>query len=426
MGEKGPERRRWRLTVPSSRWDDAPALDGTGDRYLSGAAVAGDRSLVFGLLRGVTAFRVIALVWVVAAAATSTRHLARPATAAALVGVMVLWTALVSLWPRWGSVLPPTAPLVVATELLLGGALLVADGLVYASLDRPISLPWSWPAAGVMVAGLLYGVRAGLASSLLMVLSNTTSDLLLAGRVDDPARTFSRAGLWLVCGALAGYVAARLRQAAIEVSMARAREELARQLHDGVLQTLAVIQRRSDDRELAGLARDQELDLRRFLSSSLDRPLALEPELRRLAKHHEARFGSRVEVIVAADTPQLPPGAVTSLAGAVGEALTNTGKHAEASRVTVYVEPADGWSPSDDDGDGSGGTGSRGRDDGGRQVDEARVMVSVKDDGRGFDPERTPTGLGIDSSIRSRVVESGGRVQVTSRPGRGTEVRLWL
>jgi signal transduction histidine kinase len=50
----------------------------------------------------------------------------------------------------------------------------------------------------------------------------------------------------------------------------------------------------------------------------------------------------------------------------------------------------------------------------------------VKDDGRGFDPVSTPPGQGLTHSIRERMQEAGGRVDVNSRPGAGTEVCLWL
>jgi len=81
---------------------------------------------------------------------------------------------------------------------------------------------------------------------------------------------------------------------------------------------------------------------------------------------------------------------------AVGEALTNVGKHAHASRVVVYAEPQDGW-----------------------------VFVSVRDDGVGFDPSEVAEGLGLTRSVRGRLARVGGRVEVAAAPARGVEVRLW-
>jgi hypothetical protein len=54
------------------------------------------------------------------------------------------------------------------------------------------------------------------------------------------------------------------------------------------------------------------------------------------------------------------------------------------------------------------------------------LFCSVKDDGAGFDPAATPEGAGLRRSVRGRVAEVGGRVEVDGRPGRGTEVRCWV
>ena len=54
------------------------------------------------------------------------------------------------------------------------------------------------------------------------------------------------------------------------------------------------------------------------------------------------------------------------------------------------------------------------------------MFCSVKDDGSGFDPATTAEGVGLSRSIRGRMAEVGGRVEVRSAPGQGTEVLLWL
>ena len=111
----------------------------------------------------------------------------------------------------------------------------------------------------------------------------------------------------------------------------------------------------------------------------------------------EGRFGGQASVTVADDVEPPASAAVGALVGAVGEALTNAGKHGGAGHVTVYVEPAD-----------------------------AGLFCSVKDDGCGFDEATTPEGMGLSRSVRGRVTEAGGRVEVDGRPGRGAEIRIWL
>jgi signal transduction histidine kinase len=206
--------------------------------------------------------------------------------------------------------------------------------------------------------------------------------------------------LYVLAGAVAGHVTRLLRGAEREVSAARAREEVGRTLHDGVLQTLAVIERRADDPSLARLAREQERSLRDYIAGlrDTDADRTLVAALRKVAARFEDAFGGRTEVVVAEDVPHTDAPRAEALAGAAGEAIANAGKHGGARRVTVFVEPAPG-----------GG-----------------VFCSVKDDGTGFDPSETREGLGISQSIRRRLAEIGGRVEIESRPGGPTEVRMWV
>ena len=79
------------------------------------------------------------------------------------------------------------------------------------------------------------------------------------------------------------------------------------------------------------------------------------------------------------------------------EALTNIGKHAGAKNVSAEMHKQDGM-----------------------------VLVRIRDDGKGFDPEATPpTSHGL-FGMRCRIEEAGGRFSVDSRPGAGTciEARL--
>jgi signal transduction histidine kinase len=175
---------------------------------------------------------------------------------------------------------------------------------------------------------------------------------------------------------------------------------VARTLHDGVLQTLALVQRRTDDADVARLAREQERDLREFLFGS---PTAIDgggevgSRLRAAAARYEDRYGGTARVVLAPDLPALPPRVAHALVGAVTEALTNAGKHGAAQTITVFAEPIDDT-----------------------------LFCSVRDDGDGFDTDQVPEGVGLTSSIRGRIVEIGGRVEVDGGLGRGAEVRCWV
>ena len=65
-----------------------------------------------------------------------------------------------------------------------------------------------------------------------------------------------------------------------------------------------------------------------------------------------------------------------------------------------------------------------GRGDGG-EADGGGVEITVVDDGPGFDPIRVAL-RGAQSSIIDRLTAAGGTAAIDSRPGAGTEVRLWI
>jgi signal transduction histidine kinase len=209
--------------------------------------------------------------------------------------------------------------------------------------------------------------------------------------------------LYVLAGAISGHVADLLRRLERDISAARARDEVARTLHDGVLQTLAIIERRADDVALARLAREQERELREYLfgiGAAVEHGGARDvgPTLREVAAKFEDRFDGRAHIVLAPDLPTFAAERVAALGGAVGEALTNAGKHGDATTVFVYVEPDD----------------------------DVGVVCSVRDNGCGFDPAKIVEGVGLRRSIRERIDEMGGRVEIESRLGGGTEVRLWL
>jgi signal transduction histidine kinase len=116
--------------------------------------------------------------------------------------------------------------------------------------------------------GVAFGSRWGIAAGVLLGLGRFGATLANGIRNFDSGRTLSlvnTAVFYAVAGAVAGYLVGLLRRAEKEISAARAREDLATTLHDGVLQTLAIIERRSTDQELVRLAREQDRELRSYL-----------------------------------------------------------------------------------------------------------------------------------------------------------------
>lgn len=352
------------------------------------------RSLVFGL----TAFRAACLVWLVAVLAATREDIADPAAGVVLVGAATLVT--VVWWYRLRVEGAPSllGPIPLAVDVAVATALSLGDGIVYDG-PHPLSLGSAWPLASVLSAGVALGRRGGAVAGLIVGLGRTGGDVLEGGgwSPDEVLARTSTIFLFVIAGTLAGYAVRRLLDAEEEISLARARDEVARTLHDGVLQTLAVVQRRSGDHALAELAREQERELREYLFGAgvAGGGGDLGAALRQVANRSERRDGARVRVVVAPDLPELDPGAVEAVAGAVGEACTNAAKHGEAGTITIYCEP-----------------------------DEGTVTCSVKDDGRGYDPATTEEGVGLTRSVRGRIDEIGGSVDIDPNPGRGTEVRL--
>lgn len=356
----------------------------------------GATELDWGVARGIAGFRWLALGWAAAVLVLTRAQVGNLALGIAMLVLAFAFTAAAteaSIRRRPQLLHPAT----VAVELAIGIGMFLADGFVYRSGGHSQSLGSIWPLAGVLSAAVLLGPWIGGVAGAVLGASRWVGDAISPGRSAGSLALFSSGVLFAIAGGAAGAVMARVRQAETVAARARARDEVARTLHDGVLQTLAVVQRRSADPELAALAREQELELRAFLAG--DRTRAGEHDdlgaaLRAVATRVERRHGLRVEVLLVDDDhPSVDPAVIEAVAGAAGEALTNAAKHAEASKVTVFVD-----------------------------VDE-RVFCSVKDDGQGFDPATAAEGLGT-VAIRERLAEVGGTATVDARPGAGVEVRL--
>ncbi|MBN1826900.1 MAG: sensor histidine kinase [Candidatus Eisenbacteria bacterium] len=207
----------------------------------------------------------------------------------------------------------------------------------------------------------------------------------------------------------------QLRRLASELVLAEERERraIAADLHDHVGQALAFIRMRVNEfqgdavfcgfeRSLAEIVTllDQTIRYTRTLTGEISPPVlhqfGLDAALEWLAGWFREKRGLPVEVRSAGSFEGLSEEMRIMLFKSVRELLFNVRKHAAAERVEVEVR-----------GEGE------------------RVTILVRDDGRGFDPSRSGSsdGFGL-FSIRERMSQLGGRLEVNSDLGAGTVVRL--
>ncbi|MEP7060106.1 MAG: PspC domain-containing protein [Actinomycetota bacterium] len=174
------------------------------------------------------------------------------------------------------------------------------------------------------------------------------------------------------------------------------RADVAAHLHDSVLQTLALIQRTDEPREMASLARAQERELRAWLyggARSTDHTL-LSTAMNDAAAEVERTHRVRIEVVTVGECRLDEP--LSAMVLAAREAMINAATHSGAAQISVFVETG-----------------------------PDQVTVFVRDQGSGFEPDAVPDDRrGIADSIEGRIARHRGAVTITTAPGKGTEVRL--
>jgi len=182
---------------------------------------------------------------------------------------------------------------------------------------------------------------------------------------------------------------------------AEERADIAAHMHDSVLQTLALIQRRAEDPQaVVQLARAQERELRSWLFEGRppgDTDISTFAEgVRQIQRDVEALHGTPVEIVTVADCPLDEH--LTALLMAAREATVNAAKWSGAAVISVYAE-----------------------------VEPDKVNVAVRDRGKGFDPAAVPGDRkGVAESIHGRMSRHGGEATVQSAPGEGTKVTLTM
>jgi signal transduction histidine kinase len=203
---------------------------------------------------------------------------------------------------------------------------------------------------------------------------------------------------------------ARLFEQEQELAATWERVRIGMDLHDGVIQELYGLRLKAEDAaqlpvadgpEATAVLRDIHASLGHVIGDVRtyvyglrdgDRSVELGPALESLVAEFptgrtELRLGVR-------GNARLPAATAANILHVAREAVANSLQHSGASRVTVGVEASD-------------------------QV----VRLTVRDDGSGFDPEATSTGLGI-RDMRDRARWCGSELHVESAPGRGTTVSI--
>ncbi|MEV7325580.1 MacS family sensor histidine kinase [Streptomyces sp. NPDC093970] len=376
------------------------------------------------LWRALTGYRVLTLLYATGLFASAYDDYDRPGVAIAYYVVLTVWT--LATLPRVQNAAACTKRfLAVDLAIALTGIVLTPWVVTQGHIDRGgPTLPSIWTAGSVLAYALKGGWRwAAFAST-----SVAAANLVERGH---PARdTIHNVILVWVASIAIGYVVEVARASertlarALEIEAAtRERERLARDIHDGVLQVLAMVQRRGavlggEAAELGRMAGEQEVALRTLVSGGLV-PLSrvsedeAEGAVVRLVEEPDGAgpvdlrallapyAGARVSLAEPGAPVVLAPGTARELAAAVGAALDNVRTHAgDGARAWILVED---------------------------EPDE--IVVTVRDDGPGIPEGRLAQAegegrLGVAQSIRGRLRDLGGSAELCSTPGQGTEVEL--
>jgi signal transduction histidine kinase len=358
------------------------------------------------LWRAIAVFRFAGLGYAVLLTVINRADYARLGWAWVVIAVMTAWTVATTM-----AYARPER----RTRLLLSTDLVVTAGLLLstAALQYPAAMQHGvMPVTGIWVAGpvLAWAVRYGRRAGAITALILSGCDFLL--RSEAITVVLNGVVLLLLAGVVVGHLA-RLaaeveteRQHAVEVEAAsRERERLARDIHDSVLQVLAMVQRRGAEAggaaaELGRLAGQQEAALRSLIGSGPAASPPGEVDLRALVLPIQS---DQVTVSAPAQSVRLEKEAAGELTAAIRAALDNVRRHCgERTRAWVLIEDEPGL-----------------------------VTVTVRDDGPGIPAGRLAEAaaagrFGVSLSICGRLRELGGDATIRSVPGEGTEVELRL
>ncbi len=195
----------------------------------------------------------------------------------------------------------------------------------------------------------------------------------------------------------------RYWQSFAQAAVLEERRRLARELHDGLAQELALLVRKGRrlaatheaGREIAATAERALVESRRALAAlTLPPDLALDEAVARAVS--EVARNHRADVALDLETAQVPDVAQEALVRIASEAVINAVRHAHADRVLVRLTNGNG------------------------------VRLEVTDDGVGFDPDRlrlVSAGFGL-IAMRERAASVGAEFRCESRLGEGTTIEV--
>lgn len=299
----------------------------------------------------------------------------------------------------------------VIAEILVVVLLMASTEIVASSQWAHDNQTWPttlWATNATISAALQFGPAWGMLAGVAVTATNEAVKGYLNVNLGRSATIVVELAVGLAVG-MAARTALRAHdelQRAAQLSAALdERERLSRQVHDGVMQVLALVARRGSEiggatSELAKLAGEQERTLRSWLTSTdIDQDGdSQEIDLRTLLRRRES---GRVSVSLPGTPVTMHRALATELDSAVGNALDNVRLHAGPdARAYVLLE---------DLGD--------------------SVTVSIRDDGIGIAAGRLEEAasqgrLGISKSIVGRLMSMGGTAQLHTELGEGTEWEL--
>ena len=329
----------------------------------------------------------------------------------ALTWLMVVWRQPPAARPEPSQRAQPRRTLAVA--LVLAGVLLVlrsqfsgfADQMVWPAAIVALGLAFVWPrleadgdparalarAGALRILGGLILVAGGLGS---LLAANVSYQSVRDGLA---AAAFVVAGTLLLFAPFIVRLVQSLNDERRERIRADERARVAAHLHDSVLQTLTLIQKRAGDPDaMTALARRQERELRRWLygDAPVDATQGFRAALDGVVAEIEDLHLVTVEHVMVGDAPLAP--SLAELVAATREALTNAAKFAGTRTLSLYAE-----------------------------VGPESTQVFVRDRGVGFSLDDVPADRhGIADSIVGRLSRRGGTADIRTRRGEGTEVRL--